>query len=142
LNAGQGINYVKEEAQMAGKDSVRENRLKKILLDKKRKMWTELRDELFRKLGKEYNAQFDNPRDIEEMALIDIIEDTGIAVADIRREELEKMDEALRKLDEGTYGVCSECGGEIEEERLKVMPFATVCVKCKSDKEFFKKATL
>lgn len=127
---------------MAGKDSVRVNRLKKILLDKKRKMWTELRDELFRKLGKEYNAQFDNPRDIEEMALIDIIEDTGIAVADIRRQELEKMDEALRKLEDGTYGVCSECGEDIEEERLKVMPFATACVKCKSDKEFFKKATL
>ncbi len=127
---------------MAERESARPTRLKKLLLDKKRKMWVELRDELFRKLGKEYNAQFDNPRDIEEMALIDMIEDTGMAVADIRRDELEKMDEALRKLEDGTYGICSECGGEIEEARLKVMPFATFCVKCKSDREFFKKATL
>ncbi len=127
---------------MEEKDSLRAKRLKKILLDRKRKMWLELRDDLFRKLGKEYNAQFDNPRDIEEMALIDIIEDTGIAVAEIKRAELEKMDEALRSLEDGTYGVCSECGEDIEEERLKVMPFATVCVKCKSDKEFFKKATM
>lgn len=126
---------------MPGTDS-RHKRLKKILLDRKRKMWIELRDELFRKLGREYNAQFDNPHDIEEMALMDIIEDTGIAVADIRRQELEKMDEVLRKLEDGTYGVCEECGKDIEEERLKVMPFATVCVKCKSDKEISKKATL
>ena len=40
--------------------------LKKLLLDRKRKMWNDLRDELFRKLGKEYNEQFDIPQGIEE----------------------------------------------------------------------------
>lgn len=113
----------------------RATRLKKMLLDKKRKMWNDLRDEFFRKLGREYNSQFDNPHDLEELGLIDVIEDMGIAVADIRKEDLEKMDQALRKLDEGTYGVCDECGEEIEEERLKVMPFAEYCLRCKSDKE-------
>lgn len=122
-------------------NSVRRNRLKKMLLERKRKMWSDLRDELFRKLGREYNIQFDNPHDIEELALIDIIEDTGIAIADIRRGELEQMDEALRKLDAGTYGVCNGCDEEIEEERLKVMPFAEFCVKCQSGKET-KKPTL
>lgn len=127
---------------MAVNDSVRRNRLKKALLDRKKKMWNDLRDELFGKLGKEYNTQFDNPRDVEEMALIDVIEDTGLAIADVRREELEKMDESLRKMEDGTYGVCEGCGEEIDEERLRVMPFATNCVKCKSDTEAAKKPTL
>lgn len=127
---------------MAVNDSIRLKRLKKALLDRKKKMWSDLRDELFRKLGKEYNTQFDNPRDIEEMALIDVIEDTGLAIADVRREELEKMDESLRKIEDGTYGVCEGCAEEIDEERLKVMPFATYCVKCKSDTETAKKPTL
>ncbi|MDO8427189.1 MAG: TraR/DksA C4-type zinc finger protein [Deltaproteobacteria bacterium] len=122
-------------------NSVREKRLKKTLLDRKRKMWNDLRDELFRKLGKEYNTQFDNPHDIEELAIIDMLEDTGIAVVDIRREELEQMDTALRKLDDGTYGACGDCGEEIEEERLKVMPFAEYCLRCQAGKEF-KKPTL
>lgn len=119
----------------------RQNRLKKTLLDKKKKLWGDLRDEFFRKLGKEYNAQFDNPHDIEELALIGMVEDMGIAVADMKREELEQMDAAIGRLEEGVYGVCLECGEEIDEDRLKVMPFADTCVKCKGQKES-KKPTL
>ncbi len=120
---------------MVEQGSLRYKRLKKILLDRKRKMWNDLRDEIFRKLGKEYNTQFDNPHDIEELALIDLIEDTGLAIADIRRKELTEMDEALRKLEDGTYGICNECGEDIDEGRLKVMPFTTLCVKCQAKAE-------
>ncbi|HXI09870.1 MAG TPA: TraR/DksA C4-type zinc finger protein [Thermodesulfobacteriota bacterium] len=122
--------------------STRHKKLKKYLLDRKMKLWSDLRDDFFRKLGKEYNTQFDNPHDIEELALIDIIEDMGIAVADIKRAELEQMDAALRKIEDGSYGNCEECGEEIEEERLKLIPFAEYCVKCKSSQEPGKKPTL
>lgn len=127
---------------MPEKNHNRQKMLKKFLLDRKMKMWNDLRDEFFRKLGNEYNSQFDNPHDIEELALIDMIEDMGIAVADLKRQELEQMDVALRKIDEGTYGTCEECGEGIEEERLKMIPFAEFCVKCKSDKELKKGPTL
>ncbi len=119
----------------------RQEKLKKMLLDKKRKMWNELRDEIFNKLGKEYNKQFDTPQDLEEQSLIDLIEDTGLAVADMRREELTKMDEAITKLENGTYGVCEDCKSEIDEERLKAVPLTPFCVKCQSKKEG-KKPTL
>jgi len=122
--------------------SIRHKRLKKNLLDRKKKLWNDLRDVFFRKLGNEYNSQFDNPHDIEELALIDIIEDMGIAVADAKRAELEQMDTALRKIEDGTYGNCEQCEGEIEEDRLKVMPYAEYCVKCKSALETGKKPTL
>lgn len=126
---------------MSDNTTLRRNRLRKLLLDRKKKMWGELRDEFFRKLGKEYNSQFDNPHDIEELGLIDIIEDTGIAVADIKRRELEEMDAALARLDDGTYGDCEVCGTEIDEERLKVRPFAPRCTRCQSATEE-KKPTL
>lgn len=119
----------------------RQEKLKKVLVDKKRKMWNELREEIFNKLGKEYHKQFDSPQDLEEQSLIDLIEDTGIAVADMRREELTKMDEAITKLEDGTYGVCESCESEIDENRLKVVPLTTCCVKCQSKKEG-KKPTL
>ncbi|HLC18916.1 MAG TPA: TraR/DksA C4-type zinc finger protein [Thermodesulfobacteriota bacterium] len=120
---------------MSGRESIRYKRLRKMLLDLKKKMWADLRDELFRKLGNEYNAQFDNPHDIEELGLIDVIEDTGLAVADIRRRDLEQMDAALTKLDDGTYGVCEACEEEIDEERLKVVPYTSHCVRCQKDLE-------
>ena len=113
----------------------RSKRLRKTLMDKKRKMWADLRDELFRKLGKDYSEQFEIPHDIEELSLMDVIEDTGIAVADIKRKQLEELDAALLKLDEGTYGLCSDCEAEIDEERLEAVPFALFCVKCASGHE-------
>ena len=41
-----------------------------------------------------------------------------------------KIDAALEKLQEGTYGICEDCGGKINEERLKVLPFAIYCKDC------------
>jgi len=116
-------------------NDIRKKKLKKALLDRKRLLWADLRDEFFKKLGKEYNTQFDNPHDIEELGLIDMLEETGIAVADLKRQELEQMDEALRCLEDGTYGICTVCEEDIDEQRLKAMPYATTCVRCGSEGE-------
>jgi len=118
-----------------GKDNDRFNKLKVILIERKRKMWVDLRDEIFRKLGKDYNAQFDTPQDIEDLSVLDHVEDLGLTVSDIRRQELEMLDAALRKVEEGTYGKCDSCGVLIEEERLKLMPYTGYCVRCQAEME-------
>ncbi|MFO7871492.1 MAG: TraR/DksA C4-type zinc finger protein [Kiritimatiellia bacterium] len=46
-----------------------------------------------------------------------------------------EIDEALRHISEGTYGVCEECGKPIRKSRMKALPFARLCVKCKSASE-------
>ena len=51
------------------------------------------------------------------------------------KEKLTAINEALEKLDEGTYGVCEECGEKIGEGRIKVMPLAKLCVSCQSKLE-------
>ena len=117
------------------KDDKRRDRLKKVLVERKRKMWNELRDDVFRKLGNEYNTQFDIPNDLEDLSVIDFIEDLGLSVSDIRKEELLRIDESLRKLDQGTYGICEKCGTEIDEERLRVEASAMHCLKCQTDLE-------
>jgi DnaK suppressor protein len=43
---------------------------------------------------------------------------------------LAEVDRALKKVDEGTYGVCDDCGEPISSERLEAMPFATLCIRC------------
>lgn len=48
---------------------------------------------------------------------------------------LEKIEYALERLDEGTYGVCDGCGKDINIERLKAKPSVSLCIKCQSAKE-------
>ena len=48
-------------------------------------------------------------------------------------EELSFIDHALERLDAGTFGVCEACDGEIEPERLDIVPFATHCKRCARD---------
>ena len=45
---------------------------------------------------------------------------------------LDYVDEALRRIDDGTYGTCRVCGGEIGRPRLEAVPTATQCIACKS----------
>jgi RNA polymerase-binding transcription factor DksA len=48
---------------------------------------------------------------------------------------LDQVEEALRKLDNGTYGYCDRCGMEIIKERLEVLPFALYCIRCADEME-------
>lgn len=50
-------------------------------------------------------------------------------------ESIRKIDQALKRLEEGNYGYCDECGEEISMERLKVIPFALLCRDCQETKE-------
>ncbi len=49
--------------------------------------------------------------------------------------ELKEIDEALTKIDNKTYGICEMCEDEIQEERLKVKPYAKYCIICREIKE-------
>ena len=48
---------------------------------------------------------------------------------------LAEIDAALRRIEEGTYGICTNCGKPIPEERLEARPWATLCIDCQRDQE-------
>ena len=48
-----------------------------------------------------------------------------------QKKELDEIDEALKKIEKGTYGICEMCEEEIQEERLKIKPFAKYCIICR-----------
>jgi DnaK suppressor protein len=58
-----------------------------------------------------------------------------LRIRDRERKLLLKIQEALKRIDEGTFGICQECGQEISESRLKARPVATLCVECKRKQE-------
>ena len=51
------------------------------------------------------------------------------------RDLMEKIDKALARIDEGTYGLCERCGKPIEKARLKALPYANLCLKDKQAEE-------
>ena len=57
-------------------------------------------------------------------------EDVRFAEIDVDRQRLKEIERALRRVDEGTYGVCLACGDDIPRERLMVLPMALRCGEC------------
>ena len=53
-----------------------------------------------------------------------------LTLSDLERKQLDAVDRALDAVRLGTYGTCDECGEEIEEKRLKALPWATFCLRC------------
>ena len=51
------------------------------------------------------------------------------------KEALDKIEEALERIEEGTYGKCDECGAKIPAARLEAIPYATRCLKCAAEAE-------
>jgi DnaK suppressor protein len=55
-----------------------------------------------------------------------------LALSAQARAAVEQIDAAIAKIHDGTYGECENCGTKIPKERLKALPYASLCVKCKS----------
>jgi RNA polymerase-binding protein DksA len=51
------------------------------------------------------------------------------------RDLLEKIDKALQRMDQGTFGLCAKCGKPIEKARLKALPYAALCIKDQTAEE-------
>ena len=48
---------------------------------------------------------------------------------------LAEIDAALKRIEDGTYGICTNCGEQISAERLEALPWATLCIDCARDRE-------
>ena len=73
--------------------------------------------------------------DAGESSENDIQEDIELALIQMKSETLNKVDDALARLEQGTYGNCFECGEEIAEARLRALPFAVRCKDCEEARE-------
>jgi DnaK suppressor protein len=73
-----------------------------------------------------------SPGDEMDVARASAAVDTHANLIDRAESRLRLIDEALARVENGTYGICAECGDEIGIERLKAVPFAVRCIDCES----------
>ena len=118
---------------MPTKNTEKWNEIKEILHKMKDDTMLEINKTL--KNGTETLVINEPSGDIYDQASSERDRELGLLLSDREREKLHSIDEALLRINEDEYGVCEECDEEIPLGRLKALPFARHCVKCKTDLE-------
>jgi len=126
---------------MAGLSPERLAEVKERLLERKRKLWLEVKQQLKSNIGNGYQEMLATARDEEDQATVSLMAETNLTLLGPKRQELEAIEEALQRLENGSYGFCEVCGQSIEPRRLEIMPEALLCRKCMSHREKLAKAT-
>jgi len=110
--------------------------LKRMLEDRRREIQAEVQGKMrgVREEGT-WGGKLNEVLDAVESAEADIQEDLEFALVQMKSETLNKINDALLRLDQGTYGNCFECGEEIAEKRLRALPFAVRCKDCEEARE-------
>ena len=105
--------------------------LRQNLLEMKNKLVAEIDSEL--KAEREGNK--DEGMDTYDLASEERDREINFILSDRERVKIKQIDDALLRLEDGSYGVCESCGLEIAEERLEAMPFTRLCRDCQQDME-------
>jgi DnaK suppressor protein len=109
--------------------------LRRILEERRREMVTEVQGKIRDVRTEAAGTPVNGVLDAAESSDADIQEDIELALIQMKAETLSKIDEALVRLEKGTFGLCTECGEEISERRLRALPFALRCKDCEEARE-------
>ena len=115
--------------------SIDTEHFRRALLEEKRRVehaLATLRDEHSGSLDEEVEeiaATSDNH--LAETATATLGREIDYTLGENSEQVLSEIDAALKRIEEGTYGTCVNCGGEIPRERLEANPWASLCIDCK-----------
>ena len=104
--------------------------LKGMLEDRRREIHEKLRS-----LREQIPVDAPDVKDAEEQSVDDFVQEVDLALMQMKSETLKKIDQAITRLEAGTYGRCQECAAEIPPARLRALPFAALCRECQEEAE-------
>jgi len=113
--------------------------MRKTFLKKMREKLLEMRAQLLRSVQSDLHEGREQTKD-EGMDTYDIASDArdreiNLILNDRDRDKALAIDDALARIEEGTYGVCESCESDIAEARLEALPFTRLCVSCQAERE-------
>src|SRR6266516_1574338 len=115
--------------------TARAARMPKKELEKYRRLLQEKKTALLAELAKTKNAEEEtteeSTQDIADKAVSSYTREHLYSLTDGERTVLLRIDEALNRIDDGTYGFCLNCGTQMSDKRLAAVPWAPHCVDCK-----------
>ncbi|HAS55027.1 MAG: RNA polymerase-binding protein DksA [Nitrospirae bacterium GWC2_57_13] len=105
--------------------------IKKKLEKQKESLLQEAEQTLNDRIGKEKES-IPDPTD---QAVAELDDNFTLRLRGREQKLLKKIEEAIGRIDEGTYGVCDSCGEQIGVKRLEARPVTTLCIECKTQQE-------
>src|SRR5499427_10309598 len=109
--------------------------LKQMLEERRREIQAEVQGKMRGVREEGTWGKLNEVLDAVESAEADIQEEIEFSLVQMKSETLNKINDALGRLDHGSYGNCYECGEEIAEKRLRALPFAVRCKECEEARE-------
>jgi len=106
-------------------------KFKKVLLEEKQRILNNSK----KTLDNEINISQDDLPDEADLAATEINQNLVFKLRERERQLLSKIDQALSRIDEGSFGTCEECEEAIEPRRLEARPVSTLCLVCKEKEE-------
>ena len=130
---------MKETQQTAARDRMARSRyaeLKQMLDGRRRELQAEVQGKMrvVREEGT-WGGKLNDVLDAVESSEADIQEEIEFALIQMKSETLNKINDAVGRLEQGDYGYCFDCGEEIAEKRLRALPFAVRCKDCEEARE-------
>jgi DnaK suppressor protein len=116
-------------------NKARYEELHKILEERRREILSEVQEKIKDVRAEGASGMMHSVAEAGETATADIQDDIEFALIQMKAETLQKINEALTRLEEGAYGNCFECGDEISPKRLRALPFAVRCKDCEEARE-------
>lgn len=123
-------------------NTARKRELRTILMEKRREIAAEVRRKIHELRDQNSRRRQDSDSPVEQLESSDFgeQEDVELAIIQMKADTLNRIDQALGRLDRSVYGKCFECDEEIAENRLRALPFAVRCTNCEKISEDAEKA--
>ena len=112
-------------------DKKEKNKFEQALLERKQ----ELTDSLSESVQGSREVDPGIAQDIGDKAESSYTKEFLLSLSDTERKQLFLIDEALKRLKTGHFGVCEECGKNISKKRLNALPWAPLCIECRQKEE-------
>jgi DnaK suppressor protein len=146
---GKAASKKKSVAKPAGKAAVKKKRaalsplssekrkdqLRRILLKKRNDVVQGIEEQLGRKLSLTPGQSVDSVMDSADLSSQDMDRGVDFSLMEMKYEQYKDIADAFRKLENDSFGLCEECGQEIDIKRLQVNPLARYCIECKTRME-------
>ena len=117
--------------------------MNKTQLKKFKQLLTEKRDEIVKKakqtLEQDMTLDTDDLPDEMDLASSEYLQSFTFRLRGREKVFLEKIQKALLKIEDGSFGTCEECSEEISLKRLEARPETSLCIRCKEDQERMEK---
>jgi DnaK suppressor protein len=105
-----------------------------------RELLLKMRENLIKEIKQKAESESDDTvktevGDIYDLASNERDRELNLLISDRDRDKLLQIEDAIKRIDDETYGICVECESPIPKERLLIMPFARLCVNCQAENE-------